>query len=135
MTSGIALHLLSILRPRGEDLVRLLGDEPDAAVGANNDQTVNLALRVDTGEPFGDQLLHVEHLLHEIAALARVEPQQRGIAAVARGANVHLTVLADVDRGVAGTVGRRTEWGEDHATRKPDHVPSPLPLPHWWGEG
>src|SRR5262249_12139738 len=122
MTAGIALRLLGVLGPRGEDLVRLLADEPDAAIGTDDDHAMNLPLRVDALQHLAAELLHVDDALHEELALLRIETQQPGIAAVARGADVHLAIQANVDGGIARAVRRRPRRREHDEAGDPRHV-------------
>src|SRR5262249_24080813 len=113
VAAGIALRVLAVFGTGVEYLVRLLGGEPDATVRAGDDDGVDLALGVDALPTFAGERPHADQLLHDQRAARRVDPQQPGVAAVARGADVHLAVGPDTDGGVTRAVGRRAGRGEN----------------------
>src|SRR5262249_50424666 len=117
MAAGITFGIIAIFGACAKNLVGLLGGEPDAAVGTNDDDGVNLALGADAAQALAGRLLLVDDALHEERAGGWVEDEEPGVTAVARGADVDVAIESDRDGGVAGAVGRGAEGGEhDPAT-------------------
>src|SRR5437763_676994 len=119
MTARVALGARLVLRPRGEDLVRLLGDEPDAAIGADEDDAGSFALGEDA-LGVGAQGADADHAGLAVHVRDAVRDERRRLTAVReREATRHAVgVAADADERLAPALSLPAALASAAATRR-----------------